>query len=42
MTTKKFKGRQGHTHRVVSEHRGGQGGRYDDTKKKEKRAESYS
>jgi hypothetical protein len=34
---KKFGGHQGCTHRVVSEHRGRQDGRYDDPKKKEKR-----
>jgi hypothetical protein len=32
---KKFKGRQGRTHRVVSEYRGGQDGLYDDPNKKE-------
>jgi hypothetical protein len=37
MKMKKFRGHQGHTHRVVSEHRGGQDGQYDDPKKKEKR-----
>jgi hypothetical protein len=35
MTIKKFRGRQGRTHRVVSEHHGGQDGWYDDPKKKE-------
>jgi hypothetical protein len=34
---KKFKGHQGCTHRVVSEPRDGQHGRYDDQKKKEKK-----
>jgi hypothetical protein len=34
---KKFKGHQRCTHRVVSEHRGGQDGRYDDPKEKEKK-----
>jgi hypothetical protein len=34
---KKFRGHQGCTHRVVSEHRDGQHGRYDDPKKKEKK-----
>jgi hypothetical protein len=29
----KIRGRQGRTHRVVSEHRGEQDGRYDDPKK---------
>jgi hypothetical protein len=37
MMMKKFRGRQGHTHRVVSEHHGGQDGRYDDPKKEEKK-----
>jgi hypothetical protein len=36
MMNKKFRGNQGCTHRVVSDHRGGQDGRYDDPKKKEK------
>jgi hypothetical protein len=35
MTMKKFRGHRRCTHRVVSEHRGGQDGRYDDPKKKE-------
>jgi hypothetical protein len=35
-TMKKFRGHQRFTHRVVSEHRGGQDSRYDDPKKKEK------
>jgi hypothetical protein len=30
---KNFRGHEGCTHRVVSEHRGGQDGRYDDPKK---------
>jgi hypothetical protein len=34
---KKFEGHQRCTHRVVSEHRGGQDGRYDDPKKEKKR-----
>jgi hypothetical protein len=36
---KKFKGHQGCTHRVVSEHRGGQDGWYDDPKKKEEKVD---
>jgi hypothetical protein len=31
---KKFRGHQRCTHRVISEHRGGQDGPYDDPKKK--------
>jgi hypothetical protein len=34
---KKFRGHQGYTHRVVSEHRGRKVGWYDDPKKKEKK-----
>jgi hypothetical protein len=34
---KKFIGRQGCTHRVVCEHRGGQDVQYDDPKKKKKK-----
>jgi hypothetical protein len=37
MTMKKFRGHQSCTHRVVSEHRGGQDGQYDDQKKEEKK-----
>jgi hypothetical protein len=33
---KNFRGRQGRTHKVVSEHHGGQDGWYDDPKKGEK------
>jgi hypothetical protein len=33
---KKFRGHQRCTHRVVSEHRDGQDGRYDDPKKRRK------
>jgi hypothetical protein len=33
---KKFEGHQRCTHIVVSEHRGGQDGRYDDPKKRRK------
>jgi hypothetical protein len=36
MMMKKFRGRQGHTHRVVSEHHGKQDGWYNDPKKKRK------
>jgi hypothetical protein len=39
---KKFRGHQGCTHRVVSEHRGRQDGWYDDPKKKEKKINSRS
>jgi hypothetical protein len=34
---KKFRGRQGRTHRVVSKHHGRQDGQYDDPKKKKKK-----
>jgi hypothetical protein len=34
MMMKKFRGHQGCTHRVVSEHRDRQDGRYDDPKKR--------
>jgi hypothetical protein len=34
---KKFRGHKKCTHRVVSEHLGGQDGRYDDPKKKKKK-----
>jgi hypothetical protein len=34
---KKFRGHQRCTYRVVSEHRGGQDGRYDDSKKEEEK-----
>jgi hypothetical protein len=37
MTMKKFRGHQRCTHRIVSEPRGGQDGRYDDPKKKEEK-----
>jgi hypothetical protein len=37
MTMKKFRGHQGCTHRVVSEHGGRQDDRYDDPKKKEEK-----
>jgi hypothetical protein len=42
MTMKKFRGHQGCTHRVVSEHRGGQDGRYNDPKKKRRENRSSS
>jgi hypothetical protein len=35
---KKFRGHQKCTHRVVSEHCGGQDGQYDDPKKKKKKS----
>jgi hypothetical protein len=34
---KKFRGHQGCTHKVVSEHRGGQDSLYDDPKKRKKK-----
>jgi hypothetical protein len=37
---KKFRGHQGCTHRVVSENRGGQDGRYDGPKKKRRKGRS--
>jgi hypothetical protein len=37
MMMKKFKGHQGCTHRVVSEHHGGQDGLHDDPRNKEKK-----
>jgi hypothetical protein len=37
---KKFRGHQGCTHRVVSEHHGGQDGQYDDPKKKRRKSRS--
>jgi hypothetical protein len=36
MMMKQFRGRQGCTHRVVPEHRGGQDGLYGDSEKEEK------
>jgi hypothetical protein len=39
---KKFRGHYGCTHRVVSTYRGGQDGRYDDPKRKEKKINSRS
>jgi hypothetical protein len=40
MTMKKIRGRQGRTHRVVSEHHDRQDGWYDDPKNKRKRRSS--
>jgi hypothetical protein len=37
---KKLRGHQGCIHRVVSEHRGGQDGRYDDPNKKRRKNRS--
>jgi hypothetical protein len=41
MTMKIFRGHRRCTHRVVSEHRGGQDDRYDNPKKKRRRKLSY-
>jgi hypothetical protein len=37
---KKFRGHQRCTHRVVSEHRGGQDGQYDDPRKRKEKSRS--